>query len=77
MYKIKKKIHYFGKKKSFTKQKSLKLTRIDAVAGRHRTAIDNDRMGYNRENMIQTVKCTMMKKNKKKCKRYLRKSVIM
>lgn len=55
MYKIKKKIHYFGKKKSFTKQKSLKLTRIDAVAGRHRAAIDYDSMGYNRENMIQTV----------------------
>lgn len=62
MYKIKKKIHYFGKKKSFTKQKSLKLTRIDAVAGRHRAAIDYDSMGYNRENMIQTVKCKMIKK---------------
>lgn len=62
MYKIKKKIHYFGKKKSFTKQKSLKLTRIDAVAGRHGAAMGNDSMGYNRENMIQTVKCTMMKK---------------
>lgn len=63
MYKIKKKIHYFGKRKSFTKQKSLKLTRIDAVAGRHRAAIDYDSMGYNRENMIQTVKCKMIKKN--------------
>lgn len=63
MYRIKKKIHYFGKKKSFTKQKSLKLTRIDAVAGRHRAAIDYDSMGYNRENMIQTVKCKMIKKN--------------
>lgn len=62
MYRIKKKIHYFGKKKSFTKQKSLKLTRIDAVAGRHRAAIDYDSMGYNRENMIQTVKCKMIKK---------------